>query len=298
MKNKKLLLPVIILVVAILAIAVYSVCSSIAKKPTVTEGEFPFTITYELDGNEVTVSDVYTARYTGNDGYADTKSRVYVGEIGNMGEENTVYTIKQEGNTRIVLHTNFYADYMMGDTDADYFDFGSFAPQILYYDAEETEYADEETLLAQGVKLISYEYPIPVENNLVFSHISHFSGQVVFPTVLIALVALAAMLVFVKKEKQTERKNTDVISTILNFVICFTVLPFVSIVGMFIDINGGSPDLSFQIMYFIPAFTALAVAASVALRRNGYGVKSLVAQLCGPAVFAVYLIVCGILGLL
>ena len=62
MKNKKLLLPVIILVVAILAIAVYSVCSSIAKKPTVTEGEFPFTITYELDGNEVTISDVYKAR--------------------------------------------------------------------------------------------------------------------------------------------------------------------------------------------------------------------------------------------
>ena len=59
MKSKKLLLPAIILAVAILASAVYSVVSSIAFKPTVTEGEFPFSITYELDGERVTIEDVY-----------------------------------------------------------------------------------------------------------------------------------------------------------------------------------------------------------------------------------------------
>ena len=50
MKSKKLLLPTIIISVAILAMAVFSVVSNIAQKPTITKGEFPFSITYELDG--------------------------------------------------------------------------------------------------------------------------------------------------------------------------------------------------------------------------------------------------------
>ena len=40
MKNKKLFLPAMILAAAILVIAVYSVVSSIAQKPAITEGEF------------------------------------------------------------------------------------------------------------------------------------------------------------------------------------------------------------------------------------------------------------------
>ena len=112
MKNKKMFIPAIILVVAILVISVYSVVSSIAKKPTITEGEFPFSITYELDGEKVTINDVYKVRYDGNAGYADTKTRTYVGEIGNMGEGNTVYTLKKNENGRIELCTNFYSDYM------------------------------------------------------------------------------------------------------------------------------------------------------------------------------------------
>ena len=66
MKNKKLLFPTIILVVAIMAIAVYSVCSSIAKKPTVTEGEFPFSITYEYKGETKTLSGVLECEYSGS----------------------------------------------------------------------------------------------------------------------------------------------------------------------------------------------------------------------------------------
>ena len=98
MKNKKLFLPSIILISAVVLIALYSVVSSIAKKPNITEAEFPFTITYELDGETVTIKDVYRARYNGNAGYADTKSRMYVGEIGDMGESNTIYTLKHDEN--------------------------------------------------------------------------------------------------------------------------------------------------------------------------------------------------------
>ena len=298
MKNKKLFLPAIILAVAILAIAVYSVVSSIAKKPVVTEGEFPFSITYELNGETITIDEVYKARYVRNDGYADTKSRVYAGEIGNLGEGNTVYTLKKDENTRVELWTHFYPDYLMGDTEYDYFDNEAFEPRIYYYDSEEAEYHDEETLAAQGVKLISFEYPTPIENSFVFSHISYFSGAVVLPTLFIALLALIATIIFVKKDKELQYKSVDIVSIVLNFIIGTLYLAFVTILAIFIDIEGGSPELFHQVMYFIPSFSVLCIVASVALRRKGYGVKSLIAELIGPAVFAVYLIVFYVGGLL
>ena len=298
MKFKKLLLPAIILAVAILATAAYSVIRSIAFKPNVTEGEFPFSITYELDGEKVTIKDVYKAHYVRNDGYADTKSRIYDGELESSGEEGTAYILKKDENGRIELLTHFYPDYLMGDTEYDYFDDKAFEPRIYYYDSEETEYHDEETLSAQGVKLISFEYPTPIENSLVFSHISYFSGVIVLPIVLIALLALLVTIIFVRKEKELKYKAIDIISIVLNFAIGFTLVPFVTIAAALIDINGGGPELFRQILYFIPSFTVLCIVASVALRRKSYGVKSLITTLIGPAVFVIYLIICGVQGLL
>ena len=291
MKNKKLSLPVIILAVAILAISIYSVISSLAFKPTVTEGEFPFSITYELDGERVTIEDVYKVHYVRNDGYADTKSRVYAGELKSSGEDNTLYTLKKGENTRVELWTRFYADYLMGDTEYDYFDDEPFEPRIYYYDAEEIEYQDEETLAAQGVKLISFEYPKPIENSFVFSHISHFSGAVVLPTLLISLLALLAIIIFVRKEKELKYKAVDIISIIFNWIIGILYLGFVTVLALFIDIEGGGPELYYQIMYFIPAISVLCIAASVALRRKGYRKSSLITQFIGPIIFALYLLV-------
>lgn len=296
MKNKKLFLPIVILAASVFLIIVYSIVSSIAKKPTVTKAEFPFTIIYELNGETVTISDVYKVNYVRNDGYSDTKSRVYVGEIGNMGEDNTVYTLKKDSQGRIELYTNFYPDYMMGDSEYDYFDGASFEPQIFYYDTEETEYGDEETLSSHGVKLVSFEYPTPIENSFVFSHISYFSASVVFPTLLIALLALIAIIVFIKKEVQY--KPIDKISIVLSFVIGFTVLPFVTIVAMLIDAQGGGPEFYYQMLYFIPPFLVLCISCSLVFRRKGDSIKSLIAELVGPGAFAIYLLICGILGLL
>ena len=291
MRNKKLFLPAIILAVAVLAIAAYSLISSIAKKPTITEGEFPFSITYELNGETVTINDVYKARYVAKDGHADTKARVYVGEIGDMGEGNTVYTLKTDANARIELWTYFHPEYLMGDPAYDYFDDAAFEPIIYYFDSEEIEYHDEETLTAQGIKLIGFEYPEPIENTFVFSHIAYLNGAVVIPALLIALLALLAILIFVRKEKELKYKAIDMISIVLNFFVGFVYLGFVVVLALLIDIEGGGPELYYQLLYFIPAFSALCIAASVALRRKGYGVKSLLAELIGPAVFAVYLLV-------
>jgi hypothetical protein len=289
MKNKKLFLPTVIILISILVTAIFSVIISIAQKPTVTEAEFPFKITYELDGETVVIEDVYKVRYDGNAGYADTKTRTYVGTIG--GEENTVYTLKKGENTRIELWTQFYPDYMMGDSYYDYFDDEEFKPMIYYYDSEEIEYYDEETLAAQGVKLVSFEYPTPIENEFVFSHISYLSGFVVLPALVFALLAFIAILIFVKKENGLKYNWVDVVSIVSNSLTGSIYLSFVTLIALLIDMEGGGPELYYQIIYFVPAFSLLCIAASVALRRKGYRVTSLIAGLIGPAVFALYLIV-------
>jgi hypothetical protein len=116
--------------------------------------------------------------------------------------------------------------------------------------------------------------------------------------VLIALLALLAIVIFVKKDNLSRFTVTNTVSVVLNFVICLAFVPFLTIAGALIDINGGGPELERQIFYFLPSLIVLCVAASVALRRKGSATKSLVVQIVGVAVFVTYIIVCTALGLL
>lgn len=290
MKAKKWLLPVII-AVAVLVIAVYSVVTSIAKKPTVTQAQFPFSITYELDGETITISEVYSVRYNKNGGYTNTKTRYYVGKIGDMAEDTTVYTLKNDENGRIELWTYLYADYLMGDPEYDYFDDKAFEPRIYYYDVEENFYEDEDTLLNQGVKLVSYEYPTPIENSFVFSHISILDSHVVFPSLLISLLALIAIFIFFKRDKTIAPKTIDIVSTVFNFLICIIALPIFTICAIFFDIMGDNEHIVNQTFYFLPALTILSTAASVALRRKGHSKTALVVEFIGPVAFVALLII-------
>lgn len=286
MKNKKLLLPAIILTVAVLLMVAYSLISSISKKPTITEKEFPFSITYEFNGKTEKIEDVFKVTFKGHDGYADTKSRIYVGDFVNGPKENDrFYVLLENDSERIIIDTNFFADYMMGEQDCGYFDDGAFEPQILYYDSEEIEYTDEQTLSEHGVKLIDWEYPEPIENTFVFSHISMLSGEVVLPLVLIALLALLAIVIFVKKDKEIKYKPVDIVSFVLNFVVAFTTIPYMTIYGCFSDINGGSSNFAHQTAYLVPAFSILCLASSIFLRRKGFSKSGLIIQFVGPAVF-------------
>ncbi len=46
---------------------------------------------------------------------------------------------------------------------------------------------------------------------------------------------------------------------------------FVTALALLIDIEGGRLNIFYQITYFIPAISVLCLAASVTLRRKGYG---------------------------
>ena len=295
MKSKKFILPTII-GAAVLVIAIISGVLCIAKKPTVTEAEFPFSITYELNGETKTITDVYTARYVGNTGYADTKNRAYSGKIGDKEVDDTTYTIGEENGMSIVIYTNFYADHMMGDPEYDYFEDEPFEPRIFCYDKNNQEYGDEETLSALKVKIISWEYSEPIENSLVFSHLSILSGQVVIPSLLVSLLAVLLVIILIKRDKAYSRKPICIISTVLNFVIGVIVLPFFAICSAFVDISGDNESILIQIFYFIPAITALCIALSIGLRRKLHGVGSLIVQFIGPAVFVIIVAIESIIG--
>lgn len=288
MKNKKLFVPAVLIGAALAAMALCAVIIGISFKPMVLEQSFPFSITYELNGTTETMSEVYEVHYVRNDGYADTKTRVYEGRIaGTENDDGAWYTLSEGPDGRIVLITKLYADYLMGDSEYDYFDDEPFAPQILYYDDQEIEYTDEETLAAHGVKLVGWEYPAPVENSFVFSHISHMSNAVVIPMVLIALLTLIAFLVFVKKDREPDKKPLSMVSVILNFVVFIAAVPVLTIYGIFVDINGGSAEWLHQMTYLLAPLTILGIAASIGLRRKGYDKSSCLVQFAGPVLLAV-----------
>lgn len=289
MKSQKLFLPAIILGAAVLVIAVFSFLCCIAVKPKITEAEFPFSITYEMDGETCTIQDVYKAYYVGDIG--KTKGRNYHGEIGDMGENTTFIVLLHDEDERIQIHTKFYPDYLMGDTDYDYFDDKPFAPEILYSNPDETEFFDEAALEARGVKLIDWEYPTPIQNSFVFSHIALLCNDVVLPSLGIAALTWLAMIIFVKKEKDGGNKVLNVISLILSLLIVAIFVPFVTFCTIFIDAVGSNEDIISQTMYFVPALTLLGMAASAALRRKCYSLAALFVPLAGPAVFGIQMVI-------
>ena len=114
MKSKKSALPAIILVAAIVAMAVYGIVTNLAKKPTIPQHDFPFSITYELNGKTETFEGIYSVSYVGNDGYINATTRQYEGTFISQREDADTSLILSDGmDDAIYLYTNFYPDYLM-----------------------------------------------------------------------------------------------------------------------------------------------------------------------------------------
>ena len=291
MKAKKLAFPIIVLAVAVLAMAVYGVVSNIAMKPTITEHEFPFSITYELNGETETVEGVYAVSYTGNGGYSKVTTRQYTGVLVSADEDADIsFDLFVTEDSSLSLFTHLYPDYLMGDPEYDYFDDSEYEPILSYENWVSGEVAEGLDISEYGAKIISWEYPEPIENSFEFSHIAHMSGEVVFPFALIALLALLVVIIFVRRDKTLPKSATNIISIVLNFAVALVFVPFVSIYGIFIDINGSDATLSHQMGYLVPAVTLLGLAASVALRRRGFVKTGLFIQFVGPVFFALHLL--------
>ena len=296
MKNKKLFMPTIIIISGIVLAVLTSIFFCIAKKPTITEYSFPFSITYEFNGKTETINDEFICTYTGPGESIDPADRFYDGYLAksNAIDYRGDYLIQSYDDGELVIYTNFFAGYMMGDPYYvdHYTEYYKFEPYVAFYVYDDyREYEEEEYLALYDVKIVEWEYPQPIENTFVFSNITRLTYNNVLPALVVSLLTLLACIIFVTKEQGLTFGVVDKIPVILNFIIGLVVLPFLTIVCCFIDINGSGADLPYQIAYCVPAITGFGLAASVSLRRKGYKKSGFIAQFAGVAVFALVILI-------
>lgn len=288
MNNKKMLLPIIIILIGTILVSAVGLVLSICKKPVVTEMEFPFSITYEYKGETKTVNDTFSCSFTGGD-----EIRFWEGTVKSSNKESCHEILVDEKNDgQLTIITNLFAGYLMGDPyyDDSYSEYLPYEPYAAFFDLEGVEYSDEETLEKHDLKIINYEYPEPIENEFVFSHIARLDGDTSFKMALCSVVFLLLTIIFIKKSEDVTYTAFDKKTIVLNFVVGIVLLPFITVVGTFTDINGDGTAFIYQISYCVPAVTALCLALSIALRRKGFKKESMVVQFVGPMLFVLTLI--------
>ena len=287
MKSKKFFLPSIILLSAIAVMCLFGVLDAIVREPVIREGEFPFSITYEVNGKTETIEDVCVCTYAGVGGYADPKTRYYHEKIVDSQDMEVPgdYVIYKDDNGYIILVTCLYADYLMGDpSDMRYRT--ECEPYLAYETVQRDEYEEGLELSVHGAKIISWDYPEPIKNSFKFSYMTVLSGRSVIPMTLIALLATLASIIFVKKEQDLRYTLVDKISIVCNFLIVIFAVPFFTIAGVLMDIVGVAEELLGQMFYLSSAMITLGIAASICLRRKGYRKSGLLVQFIALAVYA------------
>jgi hypothetical protein len=177
MKNKRLL-ACVALVVALGS--TFTACQK-APDPVVKEGRFDFSVTYEVDGAVETVSSVYVCglEETGwhLDGwYIHWNEYIEDSELANRMEETRGYLLlKTVDDGEIYLDLNLSAKRFMADPHVDD-DYDTDEPVAvsprLFIEYSEAKYdeigesysEDTEVLEGYGVKIIEYDYDLPIEN--------------------------------------------------------------------------------------------------------------------------------------
>lgn len=152
-----------------------------APEPTIKEGNFDFSVTYEVDGELATVSSVYVCKFEesgwGLDGwYIHWNEYIEDSELYNRLEETRGYLLlKTTDDGEIYLDLNLSARYFMADPrfndNANTDEPIVIRPRLFIeyseakYDEIGESYSENVAVLEDyGVKLISYEYDEPLEN--------------------------------------------------------------------------------------------------------------------------------------
>lgn len=293
MKIKKFVLPIIILVIVLVANVVLACVEGIVMRPQITEEEFSFSITYEYDGTAKTIEDLYICTLPIYENSMSPEERFWQGTVANKGEDDisNSYLIFENADGKLLLETGLCPACLMGDEESCDCDEEEkeMKPSLVYQDADGSEYTDGEIPVSHGARIVSWEYPEPIENELYFSHISRLDGDTSLHMTLVTLLALVACIVFVKKDSEVTYTPNDKLSMILNIIVGCTAIPFMAIACALVGVNGGGDDILSQIIYCVPSFAVFALAASVCLRRKGYGKSAIVVQFAGPAVLVVLL---------
>ena len=143
-------------------------CAREVPKPKTKEGRFHFSVTYEVNGKEETISGVYVCKFIKATASINGWWREWDAYIeGSDLEEEFEVLTNEDG--RIDLDLGLDPMYFMSDP---FYDGDSPKPEfsILYNERKQAETGefwsyDEAVLEGYGVKIISYEYDEPIENN-------------------------------------------------------------------------------------------------------------------------------------
>ena len=154
---------IIILIVLIIALS-FSGCENVPE-PQIKEGEFPFEIVYEIDGEIIIVNDVYICEFDGfdwNEGVG--KHRKWKGYIKSGAEE---LILLEDGDLKFAVSVGS-PEYYMSDPSCQW---SENTPSIYYIKPNEfggitSGSSGIDPLLEQyKLKLISWKFSDPIQNS-------------------------------------------------------------------------------------------------------------------------------------
>lgn len=164
--------PVILLLLGLLGWATISIIGTWLftpnpPTPEITYGEFPFEIVYEIDGEIITINDIYVCQYDGigaNEGYG--KHREWKGYIKSTGEKDLI--LLEDGNLKLACSLGGPKYYMSDPSIPTQ----EFTPKIFYiispneFGGTSSGVMDIEPILEQyKIKLISWKLSEPIPNS-------------------------------------------------------------------------------------------------------------------------------------
>jgi hypothetical protein len=286
MYNKKLKLPIIIIAIGLAVAIISSLIISIMKEPVIKEQEFDYSVTYKLDGEVKTYEGGFRCSFIGYDTYDDPTLRLYDGVHTKNGEtlDTFYFTIAEKEGVELSIVIDLDAAYMMGDPDKYEYVHGNDDP---YLEALDSNGCSVEVSEVFDAEIVSWEYPEPIENSFAFAGITRLHAVSMLVMILVSILTLIACIIFVKKGIDVQYKALDIVSVVLNFIISFAVIPFISIVVILFPLTMDASSFIYQIYLCIPALSIFAIAASIALRRKGFTKAGFFTQLAFPVLFFV-----------
>ena len=286
MQTKSLKIPAIIFVTAIVLCLAACFLAGMIKAPTVTEHDFPYAATYQLNGETKTLEGVYRVCFRSAGEGTNPRERYYEGFC--LEDPDGRHTIAEQDGLQLRIVFLFNDSYLMGDGDrGETYGYAIPDPYLAAYDDMGVEYTDMETLEKFGAELVSWETPQPIENTFVFSEFVLLHQDSMTLMLLVGILAIIACMLFVKRDKTIPYTTLDKVSTVFNFLVVLVALPFMTLVVSLMPIYVSGDEIIYKLDLCVPVITALSVAASLSLRRKHYSVAGFCVQFIGPVLFVV-----------
>lgn len=292
MKTKNLKIPALTIMIGLVFTLIVCLFTNVIMTPSITEHKFPYSIIYKLNGETKTLEGVYKCTYEGFSKGENPRDRHYTGEYIVYGQStpSQTYTIAQKDGAELYIVTQFNDCYLMNDTKNEGYQTFLEDPYLESIDKEGYELLPEDRPSEFAAEIISWEYPKPVENKFKFGGFALMHSGSMVAMLAVGLLLIVACLIFVKKDKSLRYNALDIISIVMNCVVCFLVIPFITITIALFQITISTDNIFYQIYLCIPVFTAFTVATSIVLRRNGFTKTGFFIQFIGPLMYIVPLI--------